>query len=368
MSWRSVRLVLLTALGLSILYLLFWPVPIDPEAWTPPKRPELVGVYEPNSALASVERLAAGVGVGSEDVAIDLGGRIYAGYEDGRIVQFQPDGSEPQVMAELEGRPLGMHVDGLGNLLVCVSPGGLFHISPFGQVTVLSRHFGGVPFLLANDVDVGADGTVYFSDSSFAFSVDQTVAELMEHRARGRVLAYDPATGETRMLLHRLHYANGIAVSLGQRFVLVVETGKYQVRRLWLTGNREGETDVLIDNLPGFPDGISTGADGIFWLSLVSPRQAKLEALLPHPFLRKIVMRLPEPLRPAAGNYGFVLGLNAEGEVVHNLQDPAAAFSQISSVQEHDGMLYLGSLVEDAIGRLPRPGSPSPQAPKPLSP
>lgn len=355
MSWKSVRFALMIALGLAILYLLFWPVPIEPQAWTPPKAPELVGVYEPNSALAEVERLAQGVGVGSEDVAIDLGGRIYAGYQDGRIVRFQPDGSAPEVVAELDGRPLGMHIDGLGNLLVCVSPGGLVHISPFGQVTVLSREFGGVPFALANDVDVGADGTVYFSDSSFAFSVDQTVTELMEFRSRGRLLAYDPATGETEMKLHRLYYANGVAVSPGQNFLLLVETGKFRVQRLWLAGPREGESEILIDNLPGFPDGISTGAEGIFWLTLVSPRKPVLEALMPWPSLRKVVMRLPEPLLPAPGSYGFVLGLNAEGEVVHNLQDPAAGFTQISSAQEHEGMLYLGSLVEDAIGRLPVP-------------
>ena len=355
MIWRSARSVLLTALGLSILYLFLWPVPIDPKAWTPPKGPELVGVFAPNSALADVERLAEGVGVGPEDVAIDLGGRIYAGYEDGRIVQFQPNGSEPQVMAELEGRPLGMHIDGLGNLLVCVSPGGLYHISPFGQVTVLSRQFGGVPISLANDVDIGGDGTVYFTDSSFTFTVDQSAAALMEHRAKGRLLAYDPATGETRLVLHRLQHPNGVAVSPGQNFLLVVEMASLSVRRLWLGGPREGESETLIDNLPGFPDGISTGADGIFWLTLVSPRKPMLEALMPWPFLRKVVMRLPEPLLPAPGNYGFVLGLNAEGEVIHNLQDPAAAFTQISSAQEHDGMLYLGSLVEDAIGRLPVP-------------
>jgi len=355
MSWRFVRLFLLIVLALSILYLFVWPVPIDPQAWTPPKRPGLVGVYEPNSALAAVERLAKGVGVGPEDVAIDLGGRIYAGYEDGRIVQFQPDGSEPQVLAELEGRPLGMDVDGMGNLLVCVSPGGLYHISPLGQVTVLSRHFGGVPFRLANDVDVGADGTVYFTDSSFSFTVGESVAALMESRAKGRLLAYDPASGETRLLLHRLHYANGVAVSPGQNFLLVAETGKFRVQRVWLAGPREGESETLIDNLPGFPDGISTGADGIFWLALVSPRKPMLEALMPWPSLRKVVMRLPEPLIPTPGNYGFVLGLNAEGEVVHNLQDPAGAFTQISSVEQHEGMLYLGSLVEDAIGRLPVP-------------
>ena len=44
----------------------------------------------------------------------------------------------------------------------------------------------------------------------------------------------------------------------------------------------------------------------------------------------------------------------------HNLQDPGGAFTQISSAQEDKGMLYLGSLVEDAIGRLPVPGLPRP--------
>jgi strictosidine synthase len=50
-----------------------------------------------------------------------------------------------------------------------------------------------------------------------------------------------------------------------------------------------------------------------------------------------------------------VLGIDQDGNVVHNLQDPAASFTQVTSVQEHEGMLYLGSLVEDAIGRLPAP-------------
>jgi hypothetical protein len=45
----------------------------------------------------------------------------------------------------------------------------------------------------------------------------------------------------------------------------------------------------------------------------------------------------------------------AEGRVAHNLQDPSASYAQITSVQEHEGMLCLGSLVEDAIGRLPVP-------------
>jgi hypothetical protein len=108
--------------------------------------------------------------------------------------------------------------------------------------------------------------------------------------------------------------------------------------------------------LPGFPDGISSNGEGTFWLSLVSPRLSDVDNIMfPRPFLRKITMRLPESMLPVAENYGFVLGIDLEGRVIYNLQDPSASFSQITSVQEHGGMLYLGSLVEDAIGRLPVP-------------
>ena len=71
----------------------------------------------------------------------------------------------------------------------------------------------------------------------------------------------------------------------------------------------------------------------------------------------KLIMRLPEAMIPAAENYGVVLGLGRKGGVVYKRQDAAASFAQISSVEEHDGKLFLGSLVEDAIGWVPVPGS-----------
>ena len=356
MRWRKVLLGLVAIVGLLLLYLLFWPVPIDPVAWRPPEAPELAGVYEPNIRLASVERLGVGTGVAPEDVAVDSQGRIYGGLEDGRILRFQPDGSEPEVFADTRGRPLGLHFDAAGNLVVADAYKGLLSIAPDGSITVLSTEQGGVPYGLTDDVDIAADGTIFFSDATFRFGVAENVLDLMEHRPNGRLLAYDPHNQATRLVLDRLYFANGVAVSPDQSFVLVVETGKYRVRRYWLTGPRQGESEVFIDNLPGFPDGVSSNGKDTFWLALVSPRKPDLDAiLLPNPLLRKIIVRLPEALLPAAENYGFVLGLDMEGRVVHNLQDPSASYAQITSVQEHEGMLYLGSLVENAIGRLPTP-------------
>ena len=357
MVWKRFGTLLLALVGIASLYLLLWPVPIDPLAWTPPEAPALTGVYEPNRLLARVERLGQGVGIGPEDVAIDRSGRLYGSFEDGRVMRLDPDGSRPELFARTGGRPLGMHFDPKQNLIVCDSPEGLIAIDPEGNTTVLSTEEGSVPFRFVDDVDIAADGTIYFSDASSRFAFPQVKADLMEHRPNGRLLAYDPRTRTTRLVVDRLHFANGVAVNPDQSFVLVNETGKYRVHRHWLAGPRQGETEIFIDNLPGFPDGISSNGKGTFWLPLVSPRKADVDALLERPFLRKVVMRLPEVMLPAPDNYGFVLGLNTDGRVVHNLQDPSGSFAQISSVEEHDGQLYLGSLVEESIGRIPAPGT-----------
>lgn len=121
-------------------------------------------------------------------------------------------------------------------------------------------------------------------------------------------------------------------------------------------GPEKGKSDIFIDNLPSYPDGISSTGKDTFWLVLASVRGPGIEALFPYPFLRKIIVRLPQFLQPATQPYSFVLGLDMEGRVVHNLQDLSSeSYHFVTSAQEHQGMLYLGSVDENAIVRLPVP-------------
>jgi len=353
MRRKSVLIGVLAAAVLIVTYLLFWPVPIDPAPWNPPKAPALEGIYEPNDLLASAEHLGEGVGIGPEDVSVDEEGRIYAGFEDGRIARFQPDGSKAEVYAKTGGRPLGHHFDAEGNLVVADARKGLLSISPEGEITVLVTEAEGRPFGLADDLDIAEDGTIYFSDASDKFDVSNYMDDLMEHRSHGRLLAYDPGTGNATLLLDDLYFANGVAVSPDQSFVLVVETGMYRVLRLWIAGPKEGDVEIFRDNLPGYPDGISAG-NGTFWLALIAPRDPGFDLVSPRPFLRKVLMRLPSQFLELP-KYGFVLGLDVDGRVAHNLQDPSGSYAGITSVQEHDEVLYLGSLSENSIGRLPVP-------------
>jgi len=351
---RTILRVALAAIVALLAYLLLWPVPINPASWTPPTAPELTGVYAQNNELAKVERLHID-GFAPEDVAFDKDDRIYCGVEDGRIFRFQPDGTKPELFADTKGRPLGLIFDGAGNLIVADAVIGLMSIAPDGKSTILATEAGGVPFRCTNDLDVAADGTIYFTDASSKFRLTQLKEDVLEHQPNGRFLAYDPRTKQTRVLLNDLYFANGVAVSPDQTFVLVNDTSAYRVRRYWLKGEKAGQSDIFIDNLPGFPDGISSNGRDTFWVALVNRRDAALDFLLPHPFLRKIVWRLPSFLQPNIKRYAFALGLDANGKVVQNLQDPSpTCFAQIANVVEHKGKLYFGSIGESAIGRMTR--------------
>jgi sugar lactone lactonase YvrE len=80
--------------------------------------------------------------------------------------------------------------------------------------------------------------------------------ERAEARPHGRLLSYNPASGETKVLLKDLYFANGVALSANEDFVLVNETYRYRITRYWLSGDKAGTHDIFIDNLPGLPDNL----------------------------------------------------------------------------------------------------------------
>ena len=348
---KLVAVIVVLVIAACLIYLLFAPVPISPSAWTPPVAPALSGQYEQNTQLSSIQRLSLGEGHKPEDVALDAQGRIYGGFDDGRIIQLQPDGTQPHLFANTQGRPLGLVFDRAGNLIVADAIKGLLSVNPAGAIKVLATASEGEKFGCLNDLDIAADGTIYFTEASSKYPMSQFSSDILEHQPNGRLMAFDPQTQTPRTLLRGLYFANGVAVSADQSFVLVCETGMYRVRRVWIKDPKEGMVDTFIDNLPGFPDGISSNGSGKFWLALVTPRNSVLDKVLPHPFLRKMIFRLPKFLQPAPERYSFVVGLDSQGRVLQNLQNGSRdCYAQIANVVERDGKLYFGSIGEDTIG------------------
>jgi len=61
---------------------------------------------------------------------------------------------------------------------------------------------------------------------------------------------------------------------------------------------------------------------------------------------------MPKFMQPAPVHYGFVLGIDSNGKVVHNLQDSTSKFSENTSVQQVGNAIYIGSLYENGIARM----------------
>ncbi|MEM7106465.1 MAG: SMP-30/gluconolactonase/LRE family protein [Bacteroidota bacterium] len=346
---------LLLILGLAILYLLFWPIDVDPVKWEAPAPPLMEGDYAINDYLANIEIISTGEYHGPEDIAIDSSGQIFAGVEEGKILTWKPGDKEASIFADTKGRPLGLHFDSTGHLIVADAVKGLLSVSKAGKIEVLSTEANGKPFAFTDDLEIAPDGKIYFSDASWKWGVHDFVMDLMEQRPYGRLLVYDPSTKSTEVLLEDLYFANGIAVSKNNDFVLVNETGRYRITRYWVDGPNKGQSDIFIDNLPGFPDGVSFNGDDIFWVALPSPRKASVDQLHASPFMKKIMLRFPKWMHPKATRYGFVLGLDHGGNVIYNLQDPAGPFSQVTSVQQFGDEIFLGSLVEPAFAKIKVP-------------
>ncbi len=356
---------LLAYLGVLLLipagYLTFTQSPIDAARWEAPQAPEATGVLEPNDTLMKAELIAQGQIHGPEDTVMDSQGTLHAALHDGRIVQINAAG-EVSDWVNTGGRPLGMDFDAQGNLIVADAWKGLLSITPQGEIRVLTQEANGTPFAFTDDLDIASDGKIYFSDASSKFNQPDYLLDLLEARPHGRLLMYNPADQSTTVLLDGLYFANGVALSQDEDFVLVNETYRYRITRYWLKGERMGESEVFIDNLPGLPDNLQGDRAGTFWVALPTPRKADADFLHRHPWLKNQLAKLPRAFWPKAEKYGFAIALNEQGEIIHSLHDTSGThLRMITSVKPVGDDLYFGSLDNDRIGRLPNPLKANPQ-------
>src|SRR6185312_5165820 len=121
-----------------------------------------------------------------------------------------------RVFANTGGRPLGLIFDHAGNLIVTDAIKGLLLVNKSGEVKVLATEADGEKFGCLNDLDVGADGTIYFTEASHKFPMSQFTNDMLEHQPNGRLLALDPQSRRPRTLLRNIYFANGVAVSPDQ--------------------------------------------------------------------------------------------------------------------------------------------------------
>ncbi len=351
---------------LATAYLLLWPVPITPVAFTLPAAPGYGGVHVVNTKLANLQLIDLHGEVGPEHITFGPDGKLYTTVASGNILRMNADGSAQEVFANTGGRVLGFDFDSQGNLIAADAAKGLLSIAPDRKTTVLTDSVDGDPIRYADAVVVAKNGKMYFSDASMRFApkdwggtFEASVLDIIEGASTGRILEFDPATKATRVVALGLSFANGVALSADEQSLFVNETGKFRVWKIAVVANAlhigttSPQATVLLDNLPGYPDNLMRGLNGKIWLGFAKPRNPVADNMADKPWLRRLTLRLPRALWPVPKSYGHVIAFTEDGKVVADLQDPTGAYPETTAITETKDRLYVQSLHAHGLGWLP---------------
>src|SRR6185369_5147119 len=167
-----------------------------------------------------------------------------------------------------------------------------------------------------------------------------------------------PRDKSTRTVIPNLQFPNGICATHDGESILFAETWGCRVQRYWYAGPKAGKREVIIENLPGYPDNINRASDGNYWLALVGLRSPVYDLAMADPQFRlRMVKQIPpdEWLCPGI-NFGCVVKFDDNGTVLESLWDPGGtSHPTITSMREHKGYLYIGGLENNRIGRIRLP-------------
>jgi ribose transport system permease protein len=319
--------------------------------------------YALNNLISKTEYIGLDELEGPEDVALDRDDHLYCGTRHGEIIRFfAPEYKRSEVFAHTGGFPLGLAFDRAGNLISCVGAMGLYSISPSGDVTKLSAEtkrswtsiVDDARLRDPNDCDIAPDGRIFFTDSTTRYDAHEWALDSIESRPTGRLLCYDPKTGKTTTVLEKLRYANGVCMAHDGKSLFLAESWACRVHRYWFDGPKAGQVELVIKDMPGYPDNINRASDGSYWMAWLGMRTPSFDLALRHPGMRKrMTRRLPQDewLFPNI-NTGGVVKFDETGRIVETMGDlTGVSHPMVTSMREHKGYLYIGGILNNRIGR-----------------
>ncbi|KAL2649436.1 hypothetical protein R1flu_017564 [Riccia fluitans] len=318
-----------------------------------------VGFWKPEFNLQNLEKIF--VGEGPEDVVFDKQGRAYTGCADGWVKRIELDGRVTN-FSFTGGRPLGLEIrNDLEVMYLADSKLGLYEIS----LSDGTPHFiankddeEGIPMGLADAVAITSDGIVYLTDATTKFTMDNSVLDILEGRPNGRLLKYDPVKKSLTVVKKNMYFANGVALSSKEDFLLICETSRSRVMRLWLKGEKEGSLEMFLTGFPGFPDNVKHH-EGKFYIGLVSSRTAFTDWIFSSSIgtqLRRIIPYVPSQIydpMALSRQVGRLIVVSEEGQLLRKYEDPTGKVINIVTGGNRFGdYLYVNSLIAPYIGRI----------------
>ncbi|KAF4518108.1 hypothetical protein B566_EDAN007809 [Ephemera danica] len=334
------RLLIVLVVCIAIAYLPGLPPDLSFEPFSPTPPRELEGSLQVNEKLNGAQHILVGQIKNPEGFAV-ANNTLYTGVEGGNVVKIIGDKMIP--VANLAhpcidswdekncGRLLGLQFDKHGMLYVVDAYYGIYKVNVnTGKVLHListDKPIEGKMAKFANSVTVAKDGTLYWTVSSCD-------------------VVY------------------------------------------WLAGPKKGTWDVFVDGLPGLPDNVRSNDKGGFFVSLVLARSSSMPAVTDilgsYPVFRRFLVRLlylieapfdiihraypniytgiithwvsnNELLTPVLPKALIVVEVSETGEIIDSLQSTDKRVTFVSDFVEVDNFYYLGSPVNNFLGRVIAP-------------
>jgi len=172
---------------------------------------------------ASLTRVASGFGFTEGPVWDERGFLYVSDEEQNKIFKVLEDGGKEEVISL--GDPDGNTYDRQGRLIDCASMlRSIIAVTPEGKYEVLASKFEGKKFNSPNDIIVGPDGALYFSDPT----LDLVKGETQEIPFQG-VYRLDEK-GQVRLLTKELTQPNGLAFSPDGKRFYVDDSKQHNIR------------------------------------------------------------------------------------------------------------------------------------------
>jgi gluconolactonase len=215
---------------------------------------------------AKLTQVATGFGF-TEGPVWDSSGFLYVSDEIiNKIFRvYVNDGRKEEVIAL--GDPDGNTYDQHGRLIDCASVlRAIIEVSPDGKYKILADHFEGKKFNSPNDVMVGPDGALYFTDPT----LDLAQGQQQEIPFQG-VYRLEP-TGGVRLLTKDLTQPNGLAFSPGGKRFYIDDSKQRNIRVYDVAANGELTNGRIFGEEPGgkgegVPDGMKVDVKGNLFIT-----------------------------------------------------------------------------------------------------
>jgi gluconolactonase len=209
---------------------------------------------------AKLETVASGFGF-TEGPMWDAAGFLYVSDETiNKIFRVDADGKKTEVIAL--GDPDGNTFDRQHRLIDCASVlRAIIEVTPDGKYKILADHFEGKKLNSPNDVIVGPDGALYFTDPT----LDLVAGEKQEIPFQGVYRLDDK--GNLRLLTKDLTQPNGLAFSPDGKHFYVDDDDKRNIRLYDVASDGSLTNGRIFGEEPGgkhdsVPDGIKVDKEG----------------------------------------------------------------------------------------------------------